>query len=262
MMDAVMDMKTTTTATAAVSGRERRRAHERSASDIFEFVQSSAWASGATASASLSAARGGRPPVHARSRSFAEPPSLGVVLENEPGIVGETEYEGEDEGEETKKGGKARDDDELTEEEKRLRRAQANRLSAAKSRMKKLRRLVEQEREVDEKTARVTALRAAVEELRVKHAELTARNVELQAMRQASAGIMSSVVEPVVDIDIDASIELIHSLGYVDDTFQDMSIDGDALLRSSSVERALYETTDSFFAATPPRPSRTTSNQS
>jgi len=257
MMDAVMDMKMTTTTT--VSGRGRRRAHERSASDTFEFVQSSAWASGVTASGSSSATRGGRPPVHARSRSFAEPPSLGVVLENEPGIAGETEYEGEDEGEETKK---ARDDDELTEEEKRLRRAQANRLSAAKSRMKKLRRLVEQEREVDEKTARVTALRAAVEELRVKHAELAARNMELQAMHQASAGIMSSVVEPVVDIDIDASIELIHSLGYVDDTFQDMSIDSGALLRSSSVERALYESTDSFFAATPPRPSRTTGNQS
>lgn len=260
MMDAVMDMKMTTT-TTTMSGRGRRRAHERSASDTFEFVQSSAWASGA-ASGSSSATRGGRPPVHARSRSFAEPPSLGVVLENEPGIAGETEYEGEDEGEETKKGGKARDDDELIEEEKRLRRAQANRLSAAKSRMKKLRRLVEQEREVDEKTARVTALRAAVEELRVKHAELAARNMELQAMHQASAGIMSSVVEPVVDIDIDASIELIHSLGYVDDTFQDMSIDSGALLRSSSVERALYESTDSFFAATPPRPSRTTGNQS
>ena len=240
---------------SSAAARRGRRAHERSASDTFEFLQSSAWAS-ASGTSGTSGSRGGLPPVHARSRSFADAPSLGVVPEHARGVSGDAEYEGEDEGEETRRGGKARDDEELTEEEKRIRRAQANRLSAAKSRMKKLRKAVEQEREVDEKTARVAALRAEVEALRVKHAELTARNMELQALRQASAGMTSSVIEPVVDIDIDASMELINSLGYVDDTFQDMSIDGGSMLRSSSVDRALLlETTNTFFADTPPRPS-------
>ena len=139
----------------------------------------------------------GAPAHHARARSYsqadAHEPSLRTVLEEPRGANGGT----------------------TTEEEKRERRMQANRLSAAKSRMKKMRRMVELEQTCEETLTRVNALSAEVEALRAEYEELRARNEELTSTLSTPRG-------PHLD---SASKEFLQSLSGVDGSFTGMTID-------------------------------------
>lgn len=162
-----------------------------------------------------------------------------------------------------------RDDSEATEEEKRERRAQANRVSAAKSRLKKMQKVTELEKMCEERSIRVMELRGRVEELRMRYAELATRNAELKASGGDGGGggdviggdgsnaaeefVAQGELLPVV------SPDLFSSLGVVDE-FTGMSIDSpkfaDSLLQPpdpSGLGNGNNFDSDSFFAPTPPR---------
>ena len=230
---------------AEANGERERGAprHERSLSESLESAQTSAWAReagrGGSDKGRETSARQGLPPTvigapahHARARSYsqadAHEPSLRTVLEEPRGANGGT----------------------TTEEEKRERRMQANRLSAAKSRMKKMRRMVELEQTCEETLTRVNALSAEVEALRAEYEELRARNEELTSTLSTPRG-------PHLD---SASKEFLQSLSGVDGSFTGMTIDakGDDdeafaetlnIARASSMER-LFDS-DGFFVSSP-----------
>ncbi|ABO97316.1 predicted protein [Ostreococcus lucimarinus CCE9901] len=217
--------------------------HERSLSESLESAQTSAWAReagrGGSDKGRETSARQGLPPTvigapahHARARSYsqadAHEPSLRTVLEEPRGANGGT----------------------TTEEEKRERRMQANRLSAAKSRMKKMRRMVELEQTCEETLTRVNALSAEVEALRAEYEELRARNEELTSTLSTPRG-------PHLD---SASKEFLQSLSGVDGSFTGMTIDAKGyddeafaetlnIARASSMER-LFDS-DGFFVSSP-----------
>jgi len=214
--------------------------HERSLSESLESAQTNAWALAAGLGGSdTRSARQGMPPTvmgsqahHARARSYshadAHEPALRTVLEEPRGANGGA----------------------TTEEEKRERRMQANRLSAAKSRMKKMRRMVELEQTCEETLTRVNALSTEVEAMRAEYEELRARNEELKATIGTPRG-------PHLD---SASKQFLQSLSGVDGSFTGMTIDAKGfdeeafaetlnIARTSSMER-LFDS-DAFFVSPP-----------
>lgn len=147
-----------------------------------------------------------------------------------------------------------------TEEEKRERRMQANRLSAAKSRMKKMRRVVELEHACDIKAANVNALRTAVETLKTQLAELKARNAELRLMDSAS-----SMISEGGGMRSSASMDLLTAISDVPTPSAEMRNDEkdfaevdspmmtSRLERTESIERVFNS--EEFFSSPPPKSS-------
>jgi hypothetical protein len=115
------------------------------------------------------------------------------------------------------------------EESKREKRTQANRLSAAKSRMKKMQRVAELERACEAKAASVNALRQSVNELRREYEELRTKNTVLKSIVHGDAVIGSDGVPPIfVDaatrgVDEDAALAF-REFGFIDDSMADLFI--------------------------------------
>lgn len=129
-------------------------------------------------------------------------------------------------------GGTGEEDAPLTEEEKRERRMQANRLSAAKSRMKKMRRVVELEHLCEMKLARVNELTSIVASARKRRAELQLRNQHLHVLKN------TSLLVPKTTIPFSASMELLQSMANVNEPLAEISIeDKDAFISDSDFAR-------------------------
>jgi hypothetical protein len=115
------------------------------------------------------------------------------------------------------------------EESKREKRMQANRLSAAKSRMKKMQRVAELERACEAKAASVNALRRSVNELRREYEELRTKNTALKSIVHGDAVVGSDGVPPMfVDaaapgVDKDAALAF-RAFGFIDDSMADLVI--------------------------------------
>lgn len=115
------------------------------------------------------------------------------------------------------------------EESKREKRMQANRLSAAKSRMKKMQRVAELERACEAKAASVNALRRSVNELRREYEELRTKNTALKSIVHGDAVVGSDGVPPMfVDaaargVDEDAALAF-REFGVIDDSMADLFI--------------------------------------
>lgn len=120
----------------------------------------------------------------------------------------------------------------LTEEEKRERRMQANRLSAAKSRMKKMRRVVELEDLCETKLARVNELTSVVASLRERLGELQLRNQRLHVLKNTSLCV------PKTTIPLSASMEMLQSIVDVNEPPSEMFVDDkDAFISDSDFAR-------------------------
>jgi len=132
-----------------------------------------------------------------------------------------------------------------TEEEKRERRMQANRLSAAKSRMKKMRRVVELEGLCETKLARVNELTADVAALREQSLELQSRNQHLHALKN------TCVIVSKKSIPCSASMEMLESIANVNEPLPELSIDDDDFARQTSLD-SVFDS-DIFLASPSPK---------